>query len=197
MNRWRFHLLPLLTILTIAGCKRNDMRDQPRADTYQDSDFFPDGKSARPLVAGTVPRFTPVGVRASSVASARTTTAPSGFPMPVTRQILARGRERYSIYCSVCHGDLGDGNGMIVQRGFTRPPTFHQPRLRDVAPSHFYDVITNGYGAMYSYNDRVEPDDRWAITAYIRALQLSQHAPTAALADADRARLQTPEVSPR
>jgi hypothetical protein len=84
-----------------------------------------------------------------------------------------------------------------VQRGFTRPPTFHQPRLRDVAPSHYYDVITNGYGAMYSYNDRVEPDDRWAITAYIRALQLSQHAPAFTLADADRAKLQNPEGSSR
>jgi mono/diheme cytochrome c family protein len=197
MGSLRFQLLPLLAILAIAGCKRNDMRDQPRADTYRDSDFFPDGKSARPLVAGTVPRYTPVGVRATSVAPSRTTIAPSGFPMPVTRQILARGRERYSIYCSVCHGDLGDGNGMIVQRGFTRPPTFHQSRLRDVAPSHYYDVITNGYGAMYSYNDRVDPDDRWAITAYIRALQLSQHAPASALAEADRAKLHTAEATPK
>ncbi len=181
------HLLLLLALL--AGCKRNDMRDQPRADTYQDSEFFADGKSARPLVPGTVPRF---AVFNGPTSQSRTTTAPSGFPYPITRAILNRGRERYTIYCSVCHGDIGDGNGMIVQRGFTRPPTFHQARLRDVAPSHIYDVVSNGYGAMYSYNDRVEPDDRWAIAAYIRALQFSQHAPLNALADADRAQVLSP-----
>ncbi len=179
MKRLCIHLL-LIGLAAMVGCKRNDMRDQARADTYQESDFFADGKSARPLVPGTVPR---------NFVDVRATTRPSGFPISITRSVLDRGRERYNIYCSVCHGDLGDGNGMIVQRGFTRPPTFHQPRLRDIAPSHFYDVITTGYGAMYSYNDRVAPDDRWAIAAYIRALQLSQHAPVASLAEADRAKL--------
>src|SRR5207302_1356796 len=86
------------------------------------------------------------------------------------------GRERFNIYCSPCHSQLGDGNGMIVKRGFTRPPSFHEPRLVDAPPGHFYHVITNGYGAMYSYASRIEPDDRWAIVAYIRALQLSQNA---------------------
>ncbi len=99
--------------------------------------------------------------------------------MPVTRQSLARGRERFNIYCAVCHGATGDGNGMIVQRGFPQPPSFHDQRLRDAPAGHFVDVITNGYGVMYSYASRVAPEDRWAIAAYIRALQLSQHAASA------------------
>jgi mono/diheme cytochrome c family protein len=107
------------------------------------------------------------------------------MPMKPTRQVLDRGRERYNIYCSPCHGRTGDGNGMIVQRGFPQPPSFHLDRLRTAADGHFYDVITNGFGAMYSYANRVKPDDRWAIAAYIRALQLSRNA-DAPLAGAER-----------
>ncbi|HEX8523954.1 MAG TPA: cytochrome c, partial [Tepidisphaeraceae bacterium] len=94
-------------------------------------------------------------------------------PFPLTRNDIERGQQLFTIYCSVCHGALGDGNGMIPQRGFTHPPSFYLPRLRQANPGHFYDVITNGYGAMYSYNDRISPDDRWRITGYVRALQLS------------------------
>jgi cytochrome c553 len=98
------------------------------------------------------------------------------FPMPVTREVLMRGRERFDIYCAVCHGATGDGHGMTVQRGFPGPASFHEERLRDAPIGHFVDVITNGYGVMYSYASRVSPEDRWAIAAYVRALQLSQHA---------------------
>jgi mono/diheme cytochrome c family protein len=98
------------------------------------------------------------------------------FPMPITRDTLTRGHERFEIYCAICHGSTGEGTGMIVQRGFPQPPSLHEPRLRDAPPGHFFDVITNGYGVMYSYAARVSPEDRWAIAAYIRALQLSQRA---------------------
>jgi mono/diheme cytochrome c family protein len=98
------------------------------------------------------------------------------FPLPVTRETLTRGQERFEIYCAVCHGRTGDGTGMVVQRGFPPPPSMHEQRLRDAPVGHFFDVITNGYGVMYSYGARVSPEDRWAIAAYIRALQLSQHA---------------------
>jgi mono/diheme cytochrome c family protein len=98
------------------------------------------------------------------------------IPAPVTRQLLDRGRERFNIYCSPCHGRTGDGNGMIVQRGFPQPPSFHLDRLRSAPDGHYYDVITNGFGVMFNYAYRVKPDDRWAITAYIRALQLSRNA---------------------
>jgi hypothetical protein len=165
--------------LLAAGCNRNDMRDQPRFEPYEASDFFADGSSARPLVAGTIarsgPATQPATVIRASVGNANV------FPFPITRAVLNRGRERYTIFCTPCHGDLGNGEGMIVQRGFTKPPTFHQLRLRNAPPGHFYDVISNGYGAMYSYNDRITPDDRWAIVAYIRVLQLSQNAPIEAL----------------
>ncbi len=102
----------------------------------------------------------------------------ANFPMPVTRELLERGQQRFEIYCALCHGRSGEGNGMIVQRGFPQPPSLHEQRLRDAPPGHFVDVITNGYGVMYSYASRISAQDRWAITAYIRALQLSQNAKT-------------------
>ena len=113
------------------------------------------------------------------------------FPMPVTGETLTRGRERFEIYCAVCHGATGEGTGMIVQRGFPQPPSFHEQRLRDAPVGHFVDVITNGYGVMYSYASRVSPEDRWAIAAYIRALQLSQHAAPSDADDAGKAELGT------
>lgn len=98
------------------------------------------------------------------------------FPFPITKKVLLRGQERYDIYCSPCHGMTGDGDGMIVRRGFSQPPTYHQDRLRKAPVGHFFDVITNGYGAMYPYGSRIEPEDRWAIVAYIRTLQLARNA---------------------
>jgi len=173
-----FHLLSsiasfaLLSMLS-TGC-RQDMHDQPRFEPLERNAFFADGRSARPAVAGTVARgqlniddhFYKGKVNGELVAT---------FPFPITKEILERGRERYNIYCTPCHGVLGYGNGMIVQRGFRPPPSFHIQRLQEVPVGHFFDVMTNGLGAMYDYSDKVSPHDRWAIAAYIRALQLSQN----------------------
>lgn len=162
-------VMPALT-----GC-RQDMHDQPRYEALEESQFFRDGQSARQLVRGTVPR----GYLKSDE---QFFTGRNGdqfvteFPFSITRESLERGRERFNIYCSPCHGQTGLGNGMIVQRGFSPPPSYHQDRLREEPIGHFFDVVTNGYGAMASYAARVEPRDRWNIIAYIRALQLSQQA---------------------
>jgi mono/diheme cytochrome c family protein len=166
-------VLPALALALLNGCGRDDMGDDAQVKPYEATSFFADGKTARPLVNGTVPR----GGRMVNdsiypvVPSSRP--AAQSFPFVLTSTDLARGQQQFGIYCAVCHGALGDGNGMVVQRGFPRPPSFYRQRLRAAPPGHFYDVISNGYGAMYSYNDRVAPDDRWRITGYIRALQLS------------------------
>ena len=114
----------------------------------------------------------------------------TALPMPVTRELLERGRERFEIYCSVCHGRTGEGNGMIVQRGFPVPPSYHIDRLREAPIGHFFDVMTQGYGIMYSYVERVKPEDRWAIAAYIRALQLSRNVKLAELPASQRSQLE-------
>jgi len=111
------------------------------------------------------------------------------FPFPVDAGVMARGRERFDIYCSPCHGRTGQGDGMVVRRGYRRPPTYHQDRLRDAPVGHFFDVMTNGFGAMPDYAAQIAVDDRWAIAAYIRALQLSQHASLAELPPAERSKL--------
>ena len=120
----------------------------------------------------------------------------AGHPQRITLSYLKRGQERYDIYCSVCHGATGEGDGMIVRRGFVPPPSFHIQRLRDVPDQHMYDAITNGYGAMYSYEDRVAPSDRWAIVAYVRVLQLSRRAPVGMLTQQDLAQLASPTTAP-
>jgi len=158
----------------LLGC-RQEMRDDSRLKPYQESPFFADRNASRPLVNGVVPRgeartddfFYTGEIQGRLV---------RGFPAPVTMEQLQKGKERYNIYCSVCHGLTGVGDGMIVQRGFPRPPSFHEQRLRDAPEGHFFHVITHGYGAMYAYASRVEPDERWAIIAYLRALQLARHA---------------------
>lgn len=181
-------LLPCLALLV--GCSEQDMVTQPKYKTYQESSFFADGMSARPLVAGTVARGqlrTDTAYYQGKSGEALVDTIPIRVFDPKAkadtpqdreerRKILGRGRERYDIYCSPCHGRTGDGRGMIVLRGLSPPPSYHDPRLRDAPAGHFYNVITNGYGAMYPYGSRIPPDDRWAIVAYIRALQLSQDA---------------------
>jgi mono/diheme cytochrome c family protein len=159
-----------------------DMREQAQVKPYESSSFFSDRMSSRPLPAGTVPRglpgqYTPyLGELSggSAVPMYDAASDPSGPPQDVTAELLRRGRERFDIYCALCHNATGDGNGMIVQRGFVRPPSLHEQRLRDVPIGHFYDVMTRGYGAMFSYADRIPPADRWAIAAYVRALQVSQ-----------------------
>ena len=163
-----------LLVAGLAACGPN-MQDQPKNKPQSASSLFADGSAVRSPVADTVARGQ---ARTDSYYYTGVVdgTPVAAFPSPVTREQIERGHERYDIYCAVCHGPTGDGDGIIVQRGFPQPPSFHSDTLRAAPVGHFYDVITNGYGTMYSYASRVAPDDRWAIAAYIRALQLSQHA---------------------
>jgi mono/diheme cytochrome c family protein len=161
-------------LLLMAGC-RQDMHDQPKFRPYRANPFFADGRSARPLVEGVVARGDLQ--EDEHLYKGRENGAPATtFPFPITKEVLLRGQERFNIYCSPCHGQLGNGEGMIVQRGLKHPPSFHEARLREAAPGYFFTVISNGFGVMFDYADRVAAKDRWAIIAYIRALQLSQHA---------------------
>jgi mono/diheme cytochrome c family protein len=184
--------LPLL----LAGC-RQDMHDQPKYEPLEKSRFFTDQQASRPAVAGTV-------ARGQLREDAQFYTGKDGnrmveeFPLAVDLELVRRGQERFNIYCTPCHSALGDGNGMIVQRGFRRPQTFHQPRLRNAPPGYFYDVITNGFGAMPDYRAQIAPRDRWAIIAYIRALQLSQNAGNAEVPATEMQRMQAePETAGR
>jgi hypothetical protein len=169
----------MVLLLLTSGC-RLDMHVQPRYNPYDASSFFSDGRSARQPVAGTVPRNANiVGLADPDDAKKVGAERPGGtgtnvFPFVMTREVLNRGRERYDIFCAPCHGLAGDGDGVIVQRGFQAPPSYHLDRMRNAPASHFFDVITNGFGAMYPYGYRVPVSDRWAIVAYIRALQLSR-----------------------
>jgi mono/diheme cytochrome c family protein len=174
--------------LVLAGC-RQDMHQAPRYDPLEQSDFFPDQRASRPLVEGTVARGQ---LRADTLfyTGKQGTQFASELPMPVTRELLERGRQRYDIYCSPCHARSGEGTGMIVQRGFKRPPSYHDDRLRAQPIGYFYDVITNGFGAMQDYAAQVRPADRWAIAAYIRVLQYSRRVPVDVLTDADRRRIE-------
>jgi len=176
-----------ITLVLFAVACRRDMQDQPKYKPLAPSRFFSDGKSARQLVDGTV-AYSPEGKATPPVADL---SKMATLPLALTPQALDRGQERFNIYCSPCHGRLGYGNGMVVQRGFRAPPSYHIDRLRQAPVGHFYDVMTNGFGAMPSYADKVAPDDRWAVTAYIRALQLSQHATIDDAPPEDRARLQS------
>lgn len=167
----------------LSGCGNDFMWNTSRLKPLEASpsnaagaSLFPDNASSRPLVADTVARGQ---ARTDLPFYEGRENAPgrplvTTFPFPMTRQILDRGHERFNIYCAPCHGRTGAGNGMIVQRGFPAPPSYYLPRLRTAPVGHFFDVITNGYGVMYSYNDRVQPEDRWAIVAYIRALQATR-----------------------
>ena len=177
-------LFTLVLLALFAGCNRDEedkfdfrMVLQPRYNPEDKSDFWVDHSSARAMVAGTVPiDGSPNEELIYAVRSERV--PPGGFPSQLTRRDLEQGQRQFAIYCAPCHGALGDGNGMSAQRGFTHPPSYYLKRLRDAPPSHFYDVMTNGYGAMYSYNERVSPADRWRIAGYIRALQLSNPSDT-------------------
>lgn len=178
-------------LAAVAGC-RMDMHDQPKYQPFESSAFFADGRAARPLPAGTVARgqlredrwyFQGIGPANEPVAA---------FPEPVTAALIERGRERYDIYCSPCHDRAGSGDGMIIQRGYPRPTSFHDERLRNAPPGHFFQAITAGFGIMPSYASQVPVADRWAIVAYIRALQLSQHATLADVPDDARAGLDRP-----
>lgn len=188
----------LLTFALLSGCGvRADMQDQPRYKAYKQSDFFSDHRASRDQVEGTVARgqlhdnkafYTGKIDNPNPNAPVATATDASGntvqasfpndideFPVPVTKELVDRGQERFNIYCIVCHGPTGNADGMIVRRGFPKPPTYHDDRLRNAPVGHFFDVITNGWGKMNSYAYQVQPADRWAIIAYIRALQVSQN----------------------
>lgn len=211
-SKTRFaRVLFLIVVATVVASCRQDMHDQPKLKTYRE------GADRNP-VEGTVPRgalkddalmpkatpaaaVTPAATTASATAASATATpAPAGvpaapirisddFPFAITAEVVARGQNRFNIYCAPCHSMLGDGNGMIVQRGFRRPPSYSDDRLRSSPASHFYDVMTNGFGAMSSYSDKLSPEDRWNVAAYIRALQLSQRANVSDVPPADRAKL--------
>lgn len=172
MTTWRALFAVSAAVLVLGGC-RQGMYDQAKYEPYEGSTFFADGRSARPLVPGTIPQG---ALEMRKYAGRIGNGYATAFPMPVDKALILRGQERFNIYCSVCHGRTGYGDGMIVQRGFPKPPSFHEERLRNVAPGYVVDVITNGFGTMYPYADRVPPEDRWAIAAYLRALQKSQNA---------------------
>jgi mono/diheme cytochrome c family protein len=165
----------LVAVAALLGC-HSDMYEQPRYEPLEASDFFEDGRSARPLVPGTIRYGDPPGEDVLHTGRNADGQLAQELPQPLTKGLLERGQERFEIYCAVCHSRSGDGNGMIVQRGYRQPPTYHSDRLRGAPIGHFFDVMTNGFGAMPSYADQVPVDDRWAIAAYIRALQLSQFA---------------------
>jgi mono/diheme cytochrome c family protein len=188
-------LLTAYCLLTIGCGVRFDMQDQPRYKAYKKSEFFADKRGSRDQVEGTVARgqlrdnkgfYTgkvdnPVNVAPETTTDAMGNTLVSSFPndidefpIPVTKELVDRGQDRFNIYCIVCHGPVGNGDGMIVRRGFPQPPTYHDDRLRNAPVGHFYDVITNGWGKMNGYAYQVQPADRWAIVAYIRALQVGQ-----------------------
>jgi mono/diheme cytochrome c family protein len=215
----------------LTGC-RQDMHNQPKFIPLRSSEFFPDGRSARYPVTGTIaqmcPNFVPPDTEAakdkedfskfalcvdkkvddeqldpqSYFLTGRHNGATLGNDLPATlgsdlatdqkmmRAFLKRGQQRYDIYCTPCHSLIGDGQGMIVQRGYKQPPSFHQDRLRNAPLGHFYDVISNGFGAMPDYAAQIQPEDRWAIAAYIRALQLSQHANESDVPKDDLSKLQ-------
>jgi mono/diheme cytochrome c family protein len=164
---------PML-LLIAAGC--DDMKNQPRYEPLEESHFFSNGQSSRPPVPGTVAQGE-LRIDDAKYQGRVDGQVVDTFPFEITMSDMQRGKERYDIFCAICHGPAGQGNGMIVQRGLTPPPSLHLDRLRDAPVGHFYEVMTNGYGAMYSYASRIQVEDRWRIAAYVRALQLSQHAP--------------------
>jgi cbb3-type cytochrome c oxidase subunit III len=176
-----------IVALGFAGC-RQDMHDQPRYEAFERSETFADRRSARLPIAGTVARghlrddeLLETGRRAEGFSEV--------FPFPITAEIVDRGQDRYQVYCTPCHGRAGHGDGLIVQRGLRRPPSFHIDRLRGEKPGYLFDVITRGFGAMPDYAAQITPKDRWAVVAYLRALQLSQNARLADVPPAERDQL--------
>ena len=167
-----------VSVLALAGCGgtlRQDMANQPRQNPLSPATFFPDDRSARPLIDNTVVR----GALAED--DLFVPKESNAFPLPLTRELLERGKDRYAIFCTPCHGLQGDGMGMVTLRGMKHPPSYHQDRLRNVPNGYLFDVITNGFGAMSGYAAQLAPRDRWAVVAYLRALQVSRNAHVADL----------------
>jgi hypothetical protein len=200
-------LLAAAVFALLTGC-RQDMHNQPKFIPLRSSEFFSDRRSARYPVPGTVSRLSPDAVahQDEQLVDEQQLDPNSyylsgkhgqvyGNELPLNqpvREVLERGQQRYNIYCTPCHSMLGDGNGMIVQRGYKRPPSFHLQRLRNAPLGYFYDIVSNGFGGMPDYAAQVKPADRWAIAAYIRALQLSQNAPQTDVAQGDLDKLNKP-----
>jgi len=191
LRRNALALLSVVAGLALAAC-RQDMHDAPRYEPLEANTFFANGSASRMLVANTVARGQLNEDRHlyEGVVDGRPAQT---FPMPVTADVMARGHERYDVFCSPCHGRTGVGNGMIVERGFRRPPSFHDDRLRNAPVGYYFDVMTHGFGAMQDYAAQVPVADRWAITAYIRALQTSRAATIADVPADRRADLDRPD----
>jgi mono/diheme cytochrome c family protein len=186
----------LAASLALAGCSRLDMQDQPKYRPQRPSDFFADGRSERQPVDGTIAR----GALNEDTAFYEGKDAAGkdieAFPIAVDKAVIQRGQQRFDVYCSPCHGRIGNGLGMIVRRGFKQPPSYHIDRLRNAPVGHIYDVISNGYGAMLNYASQIQPRDRWAIVAYIRALQYSENANINDLPQEARARIPAAGAAP-
>ena len=181
MNRALMHVIQLMVLcgaLLVSGCDlRQRMYDQPKYEAHEATTFFDNGLTSRGPIEGTIARGQlrlDAHLFTGKVNGELATVLPPSIPFG--KDLLERGHERFDIYCSPCHGRTGEGNGMIVQRGLKQPPSFHEARLREAAIGHYFEVMTNGFGAMYSYASRVPVEDRWAIAAYVRALQFSQRA---------------------
>jgi mono/diheme cytochrome c family protein len=188
----RARVLAAAAVLMMVAACRQDMHNSPKAIPLRESVFFKNASSARPLVDGTVARGTLQDDEAFFTGKNGAAVADT-LPFPLTAEVLDRGEQRYNIYCSPCHGPTGKGDGMIVRRGFRRPPSYHTERLQIAPIGHFYDVMTNGFGAMPDYRAQVSPRDRWAIAAYVRALQLSQHASAADIPEEEKQKLSQPK----
>lgn len=183
------HLLIACIAFVLAGCRYGDMYDQPRYEAYDPSSFFDDGLSSRPLVPGVVPHTDSTGEGPGSIfATGRGTDGEfvDALPFPLNSTVLERGGNRFRIYCAPCHGLDGAGKGPIVERGFSPPPALFEAKVTAQPIGYYFDVISNGHGAMYGYAARIQPHDRWTVAAYLRALQLSQHAPMEGLPNQDR-----------
>ncbi len=188
----RFICYPVLVIAlaSATGCHQ-DMYDQAKKEPLEASAFFKDGRSARPLVPGTIARGQ-LQTDAPEFTGREDGEFVVDLPTPLDERLIRRGQTQFNIYCTPCHGPLGDGDGLVAARGFKRPPSFHSERLRGAPVGYYFDVITNGFGAMPNYRNRIAPEDRWAITAYVRALQFSQFAPASVLSEAELESLNNP-----
>jgi hypothetical protein len=200
--QFRLLLLALAAVFVLAGC-RQDMHNQPKFIPLRSNTFYPDQRSARYPIDGTVPRLENPTMDAEQLdpesyflSGKHGNAFGNELPFKLTRDVMARGQERYNIYCTPCHAYVGDGNGMIVQRGFKHPPSLHEQRLKNAPLGYIFNVMSNGFGAMPDYAAQIHPADRWAIAAYIRALQRSQSAVATDVPEADKDKLKAP-VSPQ
>jgi mono/diheme cytochrome c family protein len=187
----RLSLVPLAVCLALSTGCRQDMHNQPKYRPLRASEFFPNSSSARPLVAGTIARGT-LQADPAFFTGKNGALFVNELPFPVTQDVLDRGQERFNIYCTPCHDSTGSGKGLVVQRGYPPPPSFHIDRLRQAEAGYFFDVMSNGFGRMPDYRAQVTPRDRWNIVAYVRALQLSQHAASSDVPGGDPAKLARP-----